>query len=151
MERLVVETKEWRSQAAPIGTPKRPIASTPTPCATIVLYSPDVAFCASLRMLFQDNYHVITTTDPKMLVTMAHDFQPRLVMVDCLPTEVMKHRFEVIRKEDPDVRILVFDVTSHTTTWSKQYFRGAVDATLSKPAEISEIIDSVRELTSESV
>ena len=36
---------------------------------TILIYSPDLNFCFSLSMLFQDRYSVVTTTNPGMLET----------------------------------------------------------------------------------
>src|ERR1051326_2532032 len=53
-----------------------------SPAPRIVLFSPDMDFCMSLRMLFQDQYEMSCTTDPDMLLTMVKTMEPDLVIAD---------------------------------------------------------------------
>jgi hypothetical protein len=45
---------------------------------TILLYSPDLNFCFSLSMLFQDRFNVITTTNLGMLDKLVADYSADL-------------------------------------------------------------------------
>jgi len=59
------------------------------PKRSILIYSPDLNFCFSLSMLFQDRYNVITTTNPECLETFADHYAADLVIVDAVPSEKM--------------------------------------------------------------
>lgn len=113
---------------------------------TIVLYSPDMDLCLSLRMLLQDRYHIVTTTDVKMLETMVSSFLPDLVIVDGLPIEMVKRRFENVRKANPQLRIMFFYASLLNNSWIHNFIHKTVDAAFSKPIELSEIMESIREL-----
>jgi DNA-binding response OmpR family regulator len=113
---------------------------------TIVLYSPDMDLCMSLRMLLQDDYRIVTTTDVKMLTTMVRAFQPDLVIVDGLPIEFVKRRFESMKKEYPDMHIMFFYASLFNNSWIHGLIHKSVDAAFSKPIELSEIMESIREL-----
>ena len=41
---------------------------------TIVLFSPDMDFCMSLRLLYQEKYEMVTTTDPEMILVLVTGF-----------------------------------------------------------------------------
>lgn len=113
---------------------------------TIVLFSPDIDLCMSLRLLFQDQYHMVTTTDPEMIVTLSHTFQPELLIVDALPTKRMCHRFEELRKELPKIQIMLF----YVSTFNDKQIRNAIsqtsDAAFSKPLDLGEVTQSIRSL-----
>jgi DNA-binding response OmpR family regulator len=112
----------------------------------VLLYSPDMDFCMSLRLLFQDRYHMVTITDPKMLLMTAREFKPDLVIVDSLPTEMMRRRFEMIKQENPGVRIMSFYASQFHNKQVREYFRRSVDAAFSKPIDLREVIASINEL-----
>ena len=59
---------------------------------TILIYSPDLNFCFSLSMLFQDRYNVITTTNPSMLETFVTHSAANLLIMDASPSEKMLER-----------------------------------------------------------
>lgn len=111
---------------------------------TILLFSPDMDFCMSLRLLLQNRYHVITTTDAKMLLLSVQTFQPDLVIVDSVPSDVMRRRFEVMKHDKPEIRIIVFSV-SHPAVASKESQRG-IDALIAKPIEIGELTSNIEHL-----
>jgi hypothetical protein len=126
------------------STPAGMLGEIPDP--TIVLYSPDIDFCLSMRMLLQDHYRIVTTTDVRMLQTMVHAFVPELVIVDGLPIEIVRRRFEPLRKEHPRLRIMFFYATLFDHSWTQQHVREFVDVAFSKPIDLSDILESIREL-----
>ena len=68
---------------------------------TILLYSPDLNFCFSLSMLFQDRYNVITTTNPGMLDKFVADYSANLVLVDAVPSEKLIERLDSLEDLEP--------------------------------------------------
>jgi hypothetical protein len=115
---------------------------------TIVLYSPDMDFCMSLRLLLQDRYYIVTTTDIKVLLTMVHSFEPTLVIVDSPPTEAMKRRFDIMKEEYPEIRIMFFYASLFNNQLVRNFVRESVDAAFSKPIDLTEVMNSINELVS---
>ncbi len=111
---------------------------------TIILYSPDMDFCVSLRMLLQNTYEVLVTTEPDILMMMVKSFKPDVVIVDALPTERMRNRFSVMRKEHPKVRIMMFYASSMESPAQHESIRQYVDAAFSKPIDIVEVLDRIK-------
>ena len=113
---------------------------------TIVFYSPDLDFCISLRLLFQDQYNMVTITDPRMLLMTVRDLGADLVIVDSLPTEKMRHRFEIMKRENSQLRILSFYASSFDDKKMHKLIRSSVDAAFSKPIDLAEVTESIHEL-----
>ena len=116
---------------------------------TIVLYSPDMDFCMSLRMLYQNRYTMRTTTDPQMLLLMSREFQPELVIVDGLPTARMKQWLVSIKDKNPRVRIMFFYAPHFNDQAIRHDIRSAVDAAFSKPVDLAEVTQRIHELITE--
>ena len=112
----------------------------------IVLYSPDMDYCMSLRLLFQDRYNMITTTDVNMLVTIVNAFQPDLVIIDALPTERMRRRVEVMKRANTAMRVMFFYTQRFADSDVHEFLRTSVDAVFSKPVDLAEITERIREL-----
>ena len=106
---------------------------------TILLYSPDMDLCMSLRLYFQDRYNVITLTDPELLLTTVQTFHPSLLIIDALPTERMQDRFGSIKREHSEVRIIVFYGSHVGRDHFHEHVQSFVDVALSKPIEIEEL------------
>ena len=115
---------------------------------TILMYSPDMDFCASLKMLLQDKYNMGTTTDPELLLMMVKTLRPDLVIVDALPTERMRQRFEAMRLLDPHLRIMLFYVSRIDRRIPHDSFLKCVDAAFSKPLDLMEVSRSIDRLVS---
>ena len=113
---------------------------------TIILYSPDMDLCLSLRLYFQEKYNVITLTDPELLVTTGQTCHPSLLIVDALPTERMQERFGSIKRENPDVRIIVFYASHVGRDHFHEHVQNFVDVALSKPIEIEELARCIENL-----
>jgi DNA-binding response OmpR family regulator len=112
----------------------------------IVLYSPDMDYCMSLRLLFQDRYTMITTTDVNMLVTIVNAFQPDLVIIDALPTQRMRQRVELMKRNNADMRVMFFYTQRFSDHEVHEFVRNSVDAVFSKPVDLVEITERIREL-----
>jgi DNA-binding response OmpR family regulator len=112
----------------------------------IVLYSPDMDYCMSLRLLFQDRYTMITTTDANMLVTIVNAFQPDLVIIDALPTQRMRHRVELMKRNNADMRVMFFTTQRVADHEIHEFLQTSVDAVFSKPVDLAEITERIRAL-----
>jgi DNA-binding response OmpR family regulator len=121
------------------GTPPEPTRAKEEQQA-IVLYSPDMDYCMSLRLLFQDRYTMITTTDANMLVTIVNAFGPDLVIIDALPTQRMRQRVELM------MRVMFFTTQRIADHEIHEFLQTSVDAVFSKPVDLAEITERIRAL-----
>lgn len=120
------------------------------PRRTVMFYSPDVDFCVSMRLLFQDRYHVVTVSDPEMVLAAVREFQPYLMVVDSSPTKTMLNRFEQIKRDYPRTQIM--SIYAPQFNWaheSRTTFRH-VDAAFTKPIDLAEVTKHMSEMMSES-
>jgi len=113
---------------------------------TIVLYSSDMDFCMSLRLLFQEQYRMITTTDVGMLLPTIRAFQPDLVIADAIPTDRMRSRFETMRRENPGIRIMLFYAPRMGQQALHEYVRSFTDVALTKPLDLEEVTEEIEHL-----
>jgi DNA-binding response OmpR family regulator len=113
---------------------------------TIILYSPDLNFCFSLSMLFQDRYNVITTTNLGMLERLVTDYAADLVLVDAVPSSNLIERIESLRSASPKLPILLLYVYNSKETNLDRAIRAHVDSVFYKPLEIAPISRRIEEL-----
>jgi DNA-binding response OmpR family regulator len=116
---------------------------------TILLYSPDLNFCFSLSMLFQDRYNVITTTNPGMLDKLVADYSANLVLVDAVPSEKLIDRLEGLRKLANRLPTILLYVYNARDVELDKAIRAHVDAVFYKPFEIAPLSRRIEELLSE--
>jgi len=116
------------------------------PKRSILIYSPDLNFCFSLSMLFQDRYNVITTTNPGMLETFADHYAADLVIVDAVPSEKMIERLHGIRTAGRRIPIIMLYVFSPKETDLDSTIRSHVDSVIYKPFDIADMARRVEEL-----
>jgi hypothetical protein len=117
-----------------------------SPAPRIVLFSPDMDFCMSLRMLFQDQYEMSCTTDPDMLLTMVKTMEPDLVIADCLPTQRMRDRFRVIHMQNPGLKIVFFYFSPLGDRWFRDFIHNSGDVAFSKPIDLEEVTRTIGSL-----
>lgn len=110
---------------------------------TVVLYSPDIDFCMSLSMFFQDMYKIITTTDPEMMLEIVKGYQPDLAIVDASPSDRMNHRFEIMKREDDRLRIMLLHVPRVEGPPLHLQRTPHVDAMLSHPIDLTDVMEQV--------
>lgn len=113
---------------------------------TILLYSPDLNFCFSLSMLFQDRYNVLTTTSLGSLDSLVAEHHPDLVMVDAVPSEHMIARLDSLRTHMRHLTIIVLYVYNSRDVALDREIRGHVDSVFYKPFEISAVSQRISEL-----
>lgn len=115
---------------------------------TILLYSPDLNFCFSLSMLFQDRYNVITTTNLGMLDKLVTDYAANLVLVDAVPSDKLIERLEALRKLNDRLPTILLYVYNARDVELDRAIRAHVDAVFYKPFEIAPISRRIEELLS---
>jgi DNA-binding response OmpR family regulator len=113
---------------------------------TIVLYSPDLNFCFSLSMLFQDRFNVITTTNLGMLDRLVADYSADLVVVDAVPSQKLIDRMEGLRSLSPGLPIILLYVYNSKETNLDRAIREHVDSVFYKPLEVAPISRRIEEL-----
>ncbi len=127
------------------GEPDEEFCGT-EPDRLLLLYSPDIDFCLTFRMLFQDRYSIATVTDVSMLAERVHSLEPKLLIADTFPTETMKQRFRAMKKEHPGLRIMLFYASPMDEHRLREEIREFVDAAFNKPIDLTEISHTILRL-----
>ena len=115
---------------------------------TIIIYSPDLNFCFSLSMVFQDRYNVITTTNLGMLEKFVAIYSADLVMVDAVPTENLIQRIDGLKTSSRSLPVIILYVYSAKEGAMDRIIRSHVDSVFYKPFEISAVAKRINELLS---
>lgn len=113
---------------------------------TILIYSPDLNFCFSLSMLFQDRYNVITTTNPGMLERFVADYSADLVVVDAVPSEKMIERLDGLKAINARLPIIMIYVYSQKEMMLDSAIRRHVDSVFYKPFDVGDMSRRIAEL-----
>jgi DNA-binding response OmpR family regulator len=113
---------------------------------TILIYSPDLNFCFSLSMLFQDRYNVVTTTSAAMLETFVTSYAPSLLILDASPTEKMLERLRAVKHVSATLPIIMLYVFSPKESSLEKDVRSEVDAVFYKPFDLSAVSKRISEL-----
>ena len=113
---------------------------------TIILYSPDLNFCFSLSMLFQDRFNVITTTNLGMLDRLVAYYSADLVLVDAVPSQKLIERVEGLRSVSPKLPIILLYVFNSKEMNLDRAIRVHVDSVFYKPLEVAPISRRIEEL-----
>lgn len=127
-------------------TGKNSVPSNDEERKTILLYSPDMDFCRSMELYFQEQYTIVTTTDGDALPALAYVHHPELVIADTLPTERMRRRIDLLKHEHPTIRIMMFYVSRYDEQWVKGSPSQSVDAVFYKPIDLAEVTAQVDKL-----
>jgi len=113
---------------------------------TILIYSPDLNFCFSLSMLFQNRYNVSTTTNLGMLETFLANYSADLVMIDAFPSTKIFQTLEGLKELKQHLPIIMLYVYSSKEVGMDKAIRGHVDSVFYKPFEISAVSKRIEEL-----
>ena len=113
---------------------------------TIIIYSPDLNFCFSLSMLFQDRYNVITTTNLGMLEQFVESYAADLVMIDAVPSESIIERLGRLKRTKKNLPVFILYVYNSKDVKLDRAIRDHVDSVFYKPFEISTISRRINEL-----
>ncbi len=112
----------------------------------IVIYSPDLNFCFSLSIFFQDRFTVITTTNLGMLETSVRNYSAHLVILDAAPSESILERISSLKSIDPTLPIIMLYVYSTRDMNLDRIIRDRVDSVFYKPFEVAAISGRIEEL-----
>jgi len=113
---------------------------------SIIIYSPDLNFCFSLSMVFQDRYNVITTTNMGMLEKFVAIYSADLVIVDAVPSEMLIKRIDGLKGSKLDLPIIILYVYNAKDVSLDRVVREHVDSVFYKPFEISAVSKRINEL-----
>lgn len=113
---------------------------------TILIYSPDLNFCFSLSMLFQDRYNVITTTNLGTLDSLACQYATHLVVVDAVPTKKMIDRLDALKGLNKSLSIIMLYVYSAKDVQLDMSVRNHVDSVFYKPFDLGPFSQRIDEL-----
>lgn len=113
---------------------------------TILIYSPDLNFCFSLSMLFQDRYNVITTTSVSMLEELVVHYAASLLIVDASPTSKLVQLLHRIKGLTSSLPIIMLYVFSPKESNFDAEARREVDAVFYKPFDLGAMSRRISEL-----
>ncbi|MBI5473886.1 MAG: hypothetical protein HY961_16230 [Ignavibacteriae bacterium] len=113
---------------------------------TILIYSPDLNFCFSLSMLFQDRYNVITTTNSSMLDSFVAHYSANLLIVDAAPSEKMLSRVHALKELNRRLPIIMLYVFNPKEAPLDRAVRKEVDAVFYKPFDLAAVSKRINEL-----
>ena len=117
---------------------------------TILLLSPDLDLCVSLRLFLQDTYDIRTMVDKSMFLTTARAYNPSIIIIDEGPSERMKSAMEALKREKPSIRYILFASKREGFHLIPPPFRSLIDLAISKPVELEELTTALDFLTSKS-
>jgi response regulator RpfG family c-di-GMP phosphodiesterase len=113
---------------------------------TIVIYSPDLNFCFSLSMVFQDRYNVVTTTNLTTLEKSVAHYSADLLVVDADPSEKIIQRIDRLRESNRRIPVILLYVFNSREGTLDRAVRSHVDSVFYKPVEISAVSRRIDEL-----
>lgn len=113
---------------------------------TILIYSPDLNFCFSLSMLFQNRYNVSTTTNLGMLETFLANYSADLVMIDAFPSTKIIQTLEGLKELKRHLPIIMLYVYNSKDVGMDKAIRGHVESVFYKPFDIGAVSKRIEEL-----
>lgn len=113
---------------------------------SILIFSPDLNLCFSLSILFQDRYHVVTTTNIATFERLATCFGADLAIVDEVPSECLIRRLEAIASGPAKIPIIMLYVYNGRDVTLDRAIRTRVDSVFYKPVEISVVSKRIDEI-----
>lgn len=115
---------------------------------SILIFSPDLNLCFSLSTLFQDRYHVVTTTNIATFDRLATCFGADLAIVDEVPSDCLIRRLELLGSGHPKIPVIMLYVYNGRDVTSDRAIRSQVDSVFYKPVEVSLVSKRIDELLS---
>jgi DNA-binding NtrC family response regulator len=113
---------------------------------TILVFSPDLNLCFSLSLLFQDRYHVVTTTSLDAVSTLVAEHRAELVIIDAVPSARLIASLDAIRGDRGNVSVVMLYVYDARLTSLDRAIRDHVDTIFYKPVDIAAVSQRIQEL-----
>lgn len=115
---------------------------------TILIYSPDLNFCFSLSMLFQNKFNVITTTNPSTLESFVMHYSANLLIVDASPSTKMLQQLHALKELNSDIPVIMLYVYSAKELLLDRDVRQEVDSVFYKPFDLTAVSKRINDLLS---
>lgn len=113
---------------------------------TILIFSPDLNLCFSLSMLFQDRFHVVTTTDLATVEPLAAEHAADLMIADAVPSVRLMAELDAIRIVSGSLPTIMLYVYHARDVALDKEIRSHVDSVFYKPVEIAAVSRRIEEL-----
>jgi len=113
---------------------------------SILIFSPDLNLCFSLSTLFQDRYHVVTTTNIATFEKLATCFSTDLAIVDEVPSDCLIKKLEILGRGKPKIPVIMLYVYNGRDVVLDRAVRNRVDSVFYKPIEISAVSRRIDEI-----
>ncbi len=124
----------------------RPRAAAAVAKKTVLIFSPDLNFSFSLSMVFQDRYHVVTTSNSAMIESFASTYGADIAIVDATPTDSLLRQIDAMKKLRPRLTVIMTYVYDARDVRLDTCVRAHVDAVLYKPFEADAVLSQVERL-----
>lgn len=112
----------------------------------ILFYSPDLNFCASMLMLFQDKYHVTATTALETVKKISEIERFDLVVLDSEPDTTISELCVKLHEKNNALPIILIYVFKGKFKEAEEEIREKVAAIFYKPINLIEVSKTIDKL-----
>jgi response regulator RpfG family c-di-GMP phosphodiesterase len=116
------------------------------PRKTLLIFSPDLNLCFCLSMLFQDRFHVVTSTSLAMIEPLAVEETADVLIVDAPPSERLITQLEGMHQARGQVPVILLYAYHARGVALDRAIRSHVDSVFYKPVEIPAITRRIEDL-----
>ena len=113
---------------------------------TLLIVSPDLNLCFCLSMLFQDRFHVVTSTSLAMIEPLAVEETADLLIVDATPSDRLIAQLDGMHEARGRVPVILLYAYNARSVVLDRTIRSHVDSVFYKPVEIPAITRRIEEL-----
>jgi DNA-binding NarL/FixJ family response regulator len=113
---------------------------------SILIFSPDLNLCFSFSVLFQDRYHVVTTTNIATFEKLATCVGADLAIVDEIPSECLLKSLDTLGRGVPKIPVIMLYVYNKRDVTLDRAIRNRVDSVFYKPVEVSIVSKRIDEI-----
>jgi response regulator RpfG family c-di-GMP phosphodiesterase len=113
---------------------------------SILIFSPDLNLCFSFSVLFQDRYHVVTTTNIATFEKLATCVGADLAIVDETPSECLLKSLDTLGRSLPKIPVILLYVYNERDVTLDRAMRSRVDSVFYKPVEVSVVSKRIDEI-----
>lgn len=113
---------------------------------SILIFSPDLNLCFSFSVLFQDRYHVVTTTNIATFEKLAACVGADLAIVDEIPSECLLKSLELLGRGLKKIPVIMLYVYNERDVTLDRAIRSRVDSVFYKPVEVSVVSKRIDEI-----
>lgn len=116
---------------------------------SILLYSTDLDFCISFRLLFQHRFHLATTTDVDMLLMTVGTMQPDVLIADAPLSARLQGKLALVKQRHPHLRIVLLYAPARYEQAQQSTLSQLAHAWFAKPINVAELIQCIDRLSAD--